>query len=427
MVAMSASARLHVVVLTAEELGDQLDRGRETISFAVDRDVDSPGLGRVAVVVTENVEGDAVVSHLGLIKSGSARTNLDATWVLSAVRELGAAIPLADLASELGRATEAVQRVASQRRGGSLPPAASSALRAALQSRIGAGEWPSDDGRPEWMIPRLDGELRQDHTNAVGTALMFSDMDLAPMRTAPLPGESPLAELRLAPSEASLIDNDLRTFPGMEAQPQREDIFRFTDGEHTLDVMNVNATGVESATGVDLIYYSHEYDCFVLVQYKRMEADGRLRIAGIDARLPDQLKRMVSFDGFAQASADGTDPIGYRLGPGSTFTKFAYPVVTPLREADLTRGLYVPSELLMRLHDGGQLIGPRGGAAVTHDNLGRWLSNDQFAELVKKGWVGSSGISVQDVRDFVSASLQDGRVAVIAAHSTARSSPSQDD
>lgn len=424
---MSAAAhRLHVVVLMAEELEEQLARGREAISFAVDRGVDSPGLGRVAVVVTQTFGGEFVISHLGLIKSGSARTNLDATWVLSAVRELGTPIRLTELTAELGRAAEAVQQVVSQRRGGSLPPAASNALRSAIQSRSGAGEWPSDDGRPEWMLPRLDGELRQDHTNAVGTALMFSDMDLAPLRTAPLPDESPLAELRLAPSEASLIDNDLRNFPGMDAQPQREDIVRFTDGQHTLDVMNVNATGIESATGVDLIYYSHDYDSFVLVQYKRMEADGRLRIAGIDARLPDQLKRMVSFDVFGGALANGADPIAYRLGRGSTFTKFAYPVVAPLREADLTRGLYVPSDLLKRLHDDGQLKGPRGGEAVTHDNLRRWLSNDQFAELVKKGWVGSSGISAQDVRDFVTANLQDGRIAVIAAHSTRRIDLDQD-
>lgn len=261
----------------------------------------------------------------------------------------------------------------SRRRGGSLPPAASSALRSAIQSRIGSGEWPSDDGGPEWMLPRLDGDLLKDHTNAVGTALMFSDMDLTPLRSAPLPGESPLAELRLTPSEASLIDNYLRNFPGMDVQPQREDIVRFTDGEHTLDVMNVNATGVESATGVDLIYYSHDYGCFVLVQYKRMEAAGRLRIAGIDERLPDQLKRMVAFDIFAQAAASGADPLAYRLGPGSTFTKFAYPVVAPLRESDLTRGLYVPSELLKRLHDASQLKGPQGGRWFVTTNPGRLL------------------------------------------------------
>lgn len=419
---MSAASaqRLHVVVMAAEELAEQLDRGRESISFAVDRSADSPGLGRIAVVVTDDPDGEPVVSHLGLIRSGGARTDLDSTWVLRAVRDLGISIHVAELAADLGRSAKAVQELISRRRGGSLPPAASAALRSAIQARIGAGGWPTDDGRPEWMMPRLDNELRQDHTNAIGTALMFSDMSIASMRTAPLPGESPLAELRVDPSEASLIDNDLRSFPGMSAQPQRQDIFRFTDGEHTLDVMNVNATGVESATGVDLIYYSHDYDCFVLVQYKRMEAEGRVRIASIDTRLPDQLKRMVAFDVFGQTSASAAEPGAYRLGPSSTFTKFAYPVVAPLRETDLTRGLYVPSELLKRLHDAGRLKGPRGGAAVTHDNLARWLSNDQFAELVKKGWVGSSGISIQDVRDFIAANLQEGRVAVIAAHQRRR-------
>ena len=96
---MSAAARrLHVVVLVAEELEERLDRGREAISFAVDRGVDSPGFGRVAVVVTDNDEGESVVSHLGLVKSGTARTNLDATWVLSAVRALKVPILLTDLA-----------------------------------------------------------------------------------------------------------------------------------------------------------------------------------------------------------------------------------------------------------------------------------------------------------------------------------------
>ena len=48
----AAAHRLHIVVLTTEELDGELDRGREAISFAVNRGVDSPGLGRVAVVVT---------------------------------------------------------------------------------------------------------------------------------------------------------------------------------------------------------------------------------------------------------------------------------------------------------------------------------------------------------------------------------------
>ncbi|MGW0323454.1 hypothetical protein [Nocardia sp. NPDC003183] len=269
------------------------------------------------------------------------------------------------------------------------------------------------------MTPRIDGNIRQDHTNAIGTALMFSDMDIGEMRYAPLPGESPLRQLRLSPSEASLIDNDLRNFPGMNGEPHAEDIVRFTDEEHTLDVMNVNATGIEAATGVDLIYFSHDYDCYVLVQYKRMDSEAGARIAGVDARLPNQLRRMVAFDALSHMQSGGPEPTTFRLGAGATYTKFAYPVVSPQKESDLTNGMYVPSELLKRLHDGGHLIGPRGGAAITHSNLRRWLSNSQFAALVKMGWVGSSGLSAADINDFVSSSLTDGRIAVIAAHSSA--------
>src|SRR5690606_8587338 len=109
--------------------------------------------------------------------------------------------------------------------------------------RIDPGQWPTL-GVPEWMRARLEGEIQQDHTNAIGTALQFSGMDLASMRSVPLLGQSPLTDLRDLPSEASLIDHDLRNFPDMHGSPMTEDIVRLTDGQHTLDVMNVNATGI---------------------------------------------------------------------------------------------------------------------------------------------------------------------------------------
>ncbi|MFD8104005.1 hypothetical protein ACFV24_31150 [Nocardia fluminea] len=258
----------------------------------------------------------------------------------------------------------------------------------------------------------------------MGTALMFSDMDVEKLRSAPPAGESPLAELLVGPSEASLIDNDLRNFPGMVGVGQREDIVRFTDRGHTLDVMNVNATGVEAATGVDLIYYNHDYDCFVLVQYKRMEKMEGKRIAGVDARLPDQLTRMVSLDALSSNSSSMVSPVAFRLGASATFTKFAYPVVSPRKASDLTAGMYVPSALLKRLYDNNALRGPRGGAAITHDNLRRWLSNTQFAELVKEGWVGSSGVSLADIQAFINSSVAAGRIAVVAAHKSEVAQPS---
>ncbi|MBA8806368.1 hypothetical protein [Promicromonospora sukumoe] len=417
------AGRVYIVVMSTEELEEHGVVDSAPISFAVDRGEDAPGSGRVAVVVTNDDGGTLVVSHLGIVKSGPPRTKLDSTWVLSAVRQIEVAIPVSYLGERLGKEGKTVQDVVARRRGGALTPDASKRLREAIESYIGPGQWPSLDGVPEWMIPRLTTDIRMDHTNAVGTALMFSDMDLEAMRTAPMPGESPLAELQPEPTEPSLIDHDLRNFPGMTGAPKREDIFRFKDGRHTLEVMNVNATKVETATGVDLVYYNHDFQCFVLVQYKRMKKPaipGEGRIAQVDTRLPDQLERMVRFDSLGQASTGQGDPALFRLGPAATFTKFAYPVETPTKESELTRGMYVPSEMLKRLHDAGRLKGPNGGAAVTHDNLGRWLSNEQFADLVRRGWIGSSGIAVKDVKAFIDHSVREGRMPVVAAHRTER-------
>ncbi len=413
----TASDRLHIVTFPAEALEYQLvEHGRDSLTFADSLDAESPGLGRVAVVVTYG-EHEYAVTHLGWVKSVGRRQNMDRTLELSAVRELSSPILLSDIESELGSAWNAVsQAVTRSYRGGSLSAANSNKLRSVIRSRIQEGEWPGSGGVPEWMASRVTGTIRQDHTNAVGTALMFSGIDVEELRSAPPLGESPLAELLVDPSEASLIDNDLRNFPGMVGVAQREHIVRFTDRRHTLDVMNVNATGVEAATGVDLIYYNHDYDCFVLVQYKRMEKREGKRVSGVDARLPDQLIRMVSLDALSSTSSSTVSPAAFRLGASATFTKFAYPVVSPGKASDLTAGMYVPSALLKRLYDDNALRGPRGGAAITHDNLRRWLGNTQFAELVKEGWVGSSGVSLADIRAFINSSVTAGRIAVVAAH-----------
>lgn len=375
-------------------------------------------MGRVAVVVSPPNEGERRVTHLGWVKAGPNRTNLDATWVLSSVYQLPAAIPFAEIEGELGDTWRHVQKVLQSRRGGALAEETSAKLRAAIQARVGRDAWPDEDGVPGWMARRLADDIALDQANAFGSALMFSDMDMSSLRDAPLPGESPLAELSVGPAEPSLIDHDLRHFPGMTGVAQREDIVRFTDGPHTLDVMNVNATSIETATGVDLVYYSHDYRSFVLVQYKRMERDDGARIARVDPCLPDQLRRMVEFDDFARQPEDVDHPGGFRLGRAATFTKFAYPVVSPGREADLTRGMYVPSEFLKHLYDQGALVGPRGGQAITHGNVKRWLSNEHFAELVSRGWVGSTGVTASDITAFVAERLSAGRVTVIASHST---------
>jgi hypothetical protein len=57
-------------------------------------------------------------------------------------------------------------------------------------------------------------------------------------------------------------------------------LVEFQQGPRKLTVINVNRSGVEHALGVDLVYYNHEFDSYVLVQYKRMKSRAVFLAAG---------------------------------------------------------------------------------------------------------------------------------------------------
>ena len=152
------------------------------------------------------------------------------------------------------------------------------------------------------------------------------------------------------------------------------------------------------------------------MQYKRMTNDQTKRISGVDERFLRQLDRMNHFDSSVGRSGTHRSSEMFRLYPGSTFVKFAYPLTSPSKGADLTRGMYVPSDLICRLEAEGALTTARNARAVTHDNLRRWLSNDEFISLVKNGWIGTTAVTVSDIQAFVKESLRQRRITLVAAH-----------
>ncbi|MFD7111776.1 hypothetical protein ACFWAF_16450 [Streptomyces microflavus] len=90
-----------------------------------------------------------------------------------------------------------------------------------------------------------------------------------------------LAGLIPDPVENSLIDHDVRVglsreVPLFDDWRQRSDVrcdihVLEDSAGRRLEVVNVNATPVESRLGTDMIYYHHPTHSFVLVQYKRLE------------------------------------------------------------------------------------------------------------------------------------------------------------
>ena len=67
------------------------------------------------------------------------------------------------------------------------------------------------------------------------------------------------------------IAHDHNVFPGMTVSAR--DIISavtLTEGPDHITILNCNRQPLEQTLGVDLIYYSHRFKSFVLVQYKRM-------------------------------------------------------------------------------------------------------------------------------------------------------------
>jgi len=81
---------------------------------------------------------------------------------------------------------------------------------------------------------------------------------------------------QVALREDTMLFHDARTMPGWE-EIDRHVIgaTEFSNHGKTLTVMNVNRRRLNGPLGVDLLYYHHRYQSFVLVQYKRMTLDGQ--------------------------------------------------------------------------------------------------------------------------------------------------------
>ena len=416
----SASERLHVVVLGREELDNQLERGSEVITLAVAKNLRTPGFGRTCLIVTDRdtAAGREVgaITHIGHVESAKARTKLDHAWRLSNIVELPSPIPIPAVKDHLGRNTYYdLRRASQQRRGNGLTDSSSANLRTYLESVVPMQYWNAALPPTERFRDVAGREVLEEQVDAIRSALAISDMDTALIKDVSAQPFSVLTSLSPSPTEPSLIDHDLRTFPGMHGAQAREDTYVFEDRQHRLEVMNVNATTVEAATGVDLIYYNHRYRSIVAVQYKRMVDEQGTRLASIDSRLPSQLEKMARVEGLNTA-AEG--PVDYRLGPATCFVKLARSNASARTVGELVKGLYVPAAYVRQLLTADLLKGPRGGAAITHNNLGRWLNNTDFAMLVRDGWIGSAGVTVTDIRDFVAEQLRQSRSIVVAIHTS---------
>jgi hypothetical protein len=221
-----------------------------------------------------------------------------------------------------------------------------------------------------------------------------------------------LREQRL--SERQMILADFRRFPGFDAmEGYAKSSVIFTSPSETLTVIHADSTPLEKLTGADLIYYNEAYKSFIFVQYKAM-AGGDDTGYRPDDQLDDEIRRMdilLAKVGLSQPSKCDD----FRLHGNPFFLKLCPRMDFAPEDMSLTKGMYIPLAYWKLLESSRQMAGSRGGRLVTFDNVGRYLTNTEFAMLVVKAWVGSEPTQSNIIAPMIRETLQTGRAVLYAA------------
>jgi hypothetical protein len=157
---------------------------------------------------------------------------------------------------------------------------------------------------------------------------------------------------------------------------------------------------------------------FILVQYKtfgREERDGGMSTNLVyrpDQQFRDELERMRKI----KLGRKSTSHVGFRLHPGCRYLKICKPISSlDHSPQQLVSGMYLPVEYYDLLAESDAIRGPRGGIALSYDNVPRHVSNNLFVSLVHGGWIGSHGATTKRLTDLVVDGLRAKHSMTVAA------------
>jgi hypothetical protein len=183
---------------------------------------------------------------------------------------------------------------------------------------------------------------------------------------------------------------------------------------HKLTIMNVNRHKIEETLGVDLLLYHHSYRSYVLVQYKRMTKDGeKLVYRPTDKSYKSELARI---DKFELASMTALSLEDYRLSEEFFYFKLCPADLKDPLSTKMIPGMYIPLSLWKLLLDSKSTLGNKGGRMVGYDNVGRYINNTLFVDLVQSGWVGSQIEDTKKITSQIQAAISRDRSLMLARY-----------
>jgi hypothetical protein len=217
------------------------------------------------------------------------------------------------------------------------------------------------------------------------------------------------------------ISHDHTTFPGMEvARRDQVGSLVLRDRNEYLTILNCNRQPLEQTLGVDLIYYSHRFDSFVLVQYKRMTQGKHgepVYRPNLDKSHAEELKRMIATNKLLQSlpRSDNSEVGAFRLSSGPFYVKICEPKTKSALDAGMVSGMYVPLALWRRLLKSDHVRSPLGAVRITWDNCSRRFNNTEFTNLLRHGWIGSATGRSKRLSQIIEEVLASGIMLVFAA------------
>lgn len=194
-------------------------------------------------------------------------------------------------------------------------------------------------------------------------------------------------------SEASILRHDAENMPDwLPSGSEFFDVWNYVDPEDSgrrVSVFYADKEPLERLTGTDLIYYRHELNAFVLVQYKRLAPSSPDRRPSYrpDDQLRIEIERMKALD---LAPSKAKSLADFRLSQEPFYFKLVDPESTRPEANRLSTGLYYPLEAFELLLIESSSQGPRGGTYIDRANARRYLSNTEFVSLVQQGWIGTA-------------------------------------
>ena len=217
--------------------------------------------------------------------------------------------------------------------------------------------------------------------------------------------------------EDQMIFHDCSVFDDWERLDVRPDVTaQFKQGRRTVTISNFNRHPVEQQTGVDLLYFHHYFNSYILIQYKRLDPNEKV-FRPSDATYKkefDNMQRMLEVVGVKQNSYSSL--IEYRVNEMFCFFKLCEAKPINHNSGELIKGMYFPLDLWKLLLESEETTGRNGGKRIGYDHVdGRYFNNTQFIDLFKNGWIGSSNLSSQKITDIIAEILANKHSLILAS------------